>query len=129
MLASPSAAAGAEAAEGDSLAESAAVLDPLSDPAAWPPFPPDHFGMLGRKHLRPGFGKRSASWKYEIKQLDLDLLGGADVFYEAHISPSLNLWLAWRCLGVAFLVLRMSAALWCTDVRCLFCTAAPPSLF
>ena len=72
--------------------------DPLSDRAAWPNFPPDYFGMLGRKHLRFGYEKHSKSWKYEVRQLDLDQFGGADMFYEANIRQSLNSWLEWRTL-------------------------------
>ena len=78
---------------------------------AWPDFPPDYFGMLVWKHLRPGYGNHSTSWKYEIKQLDLDRWGGADAFYQAHISQSLNLWLTWRGLDT-----DLRLALQCGDM-------------
>ena len=45
------------AARADPAAGDSTQHDPLSDRAAWPNFPPDYFGMLGRKHLSFGYGK------------------------------------------------------------------------
>ena len=74
------------------------LVDEWGDCELWPDFPPDYFGKLGRTHVRHGH-KASRSYKYEVKQIDMERFGGAQCFFEAHVAQPLNHWLAMRHLS------------------------------